>query len=366
MAVLYILLFLGIFGIILLASGFGFKLMESHQKHRVVQVLKTVSSAGPSAETSLLPSQSLELAPAAGALSPQLAKFSLLQQLDLTIRGAALGWRVESVLFAMVILAAVGAYIGSRITVLMFPWLSALACAVALAYSPIWYIRRKKSKRMAAFERQFPEALDFISRSVRAGHALSISMELLANESEAPLGPEFRRLSNELNLGTSFETGMRGLADRVPLVDVQFFVSAVLLQRETGGNLTEILANLANLIRARFRLKGHVNAVSAQGRITALVLTIIPFVVAGVLLVISPTYLQDMARDPVGALPDCGRDYRTSCRLFHYETHREHQGLTLWPFSLHLRCLPSSWFPSSGSATCSLSARPTWYTNWSG
>ncbi len=297
---LFLLLFLAIFGVILLASGVGFKMVETHQRLRVQQVLTTVSSSGTTAKSSILPNQNLELALALDPISPLLAKSGFLRNLDLAIRGAALGWSVESVLSAMVLLAGVGGFIGSRITVLMFPWLSAFGVALAFAISPIWYIRGKRAKRMAEFERQFPEALDFVSRSVRAGHALSISMEMLASEAEAPLGPEFRRLTNELNLGTPFDVGMRNMADRVPLVDVSFFVSAVLLQRETGGNLTEILANLAGLIRARFRLKGHVKAVSSQGRITALVLTVLPIVLAMGLSVLSPDYLKGMARDPVG------------------------------------------------------------------
>jgi tight adherence protein B len=207
---------------------------------------------------------------------------------------------VESVLFSMLVLAAVGGFIGSRISVLMFPWLSALGCALGLGGAPVMYIYKKRSGRMAAFEAQFPEALDFVSRSVRAGHALSISLEMLANEAEAPLGPEFRRLTNELNLGTPFDVGLRGLAERVPLVDVRFFVSAVLLQRETGGNLTEILASLATLIRSRFRLKGQVKAMSSQGRITALVLTVLPILLGMAFMVISPDYLPGMARDPTG------------------------------------------------------------------
>lgn len=297
---LFLLLFLAIFGVILLASGVGFKMMETHQRLRVQQVLKAVSSSATTAKSSVLSNQNLELAPALAPISPLLAKSGFLRNLDLALRGAALGWRVESVLLAMMLLAGVGGFIGSRITVLMFPWLSAFGVALVFAISPIWYIRGKRAKRMAEFERQFPEALDFVSRSVRAGHALAISMEMLASEAEAPLGPEFRRLTNELNLGTPFDVGMRNMADRVPLVDVSFFVSAVLLQRETGGNLTEILANLAGLIRARFRLKGHVKAVSSQGRITALVLTVLPIVLAMGLSALSPDYLKGMARDPVG------------------------------------------------------------------
>ncbi len=300
MTILFIILFLGIFAVILLACGFGFKLMESHQRHRVQQVLKTVSASGPSSEMSTLPSHTIELAPAPAEISPLIAKLDFLKDLDLAIRGAALRWRVEAVLFAMAILAVLGGYTGSRIRVLGSPMLTGLAFALILAWSPVGYIHRKRKKRMAEFERQFPEALDFVSRSVRAGHALSISLELLASESEPPLGPEFRRLANELNLGTPFDVGLRGLADRVPLVDVRFFVSAVLLQRETGGNLTEILSNLAGLIRSRFRLKGHVQAVSSQGRITALVLMVMPVVVALGMMVVSPEYLKGMAEDPIG------------------------------------------------------------------
>lgn len=297
---LILILFLGFFGIILLACGVGFKVMETQKRLRVTQVLKTVSSAGTSVETTILPSQSLELSPASGTVSPLVAKIAPLRNLDAAIRGTALGWRVEGVLLAMVILAAVGAFLGSIFTVLMFPWLSSLGLALGLGMAPVWYVYRKRAVRLADFERQFPEALDFVSRSVRAGHALSISLELLANESEAPLGPEFRRLTNELNLGTPFEVGMRNLAERVPLVDVRFFVSAVLLQRETGGNLTEILSSLSKLIRTRFRLKGSVKAMSSQGRITALVLTVLPIGLAFGMMVIAPDYLASMARDPTG------------------------------------------------------------------
>jgi tight adherence protein B len=297
---LFFLLFLGFFGVILVASGLGFKMLETRQKHRVEQVLRAVSASELMAETTTLPTQNLELAPESSATSQFVAKVGPLRNLDVALRGAALGWRVESVVFSVLVLAAVGGFIGSRISVLMFPWLSALGCALALGWAPIMYIYKKRSGRMAAFEAQFPEALDFVSRSVRAGHALSISLEMLANEAEAPLGPEFRRLTNELNLGTPFDVGLRGLAERVPLVDVRFFVSAVLLQRETGGNLTEILASLATLIRSRFRLKGQVKAMSSQGRITALVLTVLPMLLGMAFMVIAPDYLPGMARDPTG------------------------------------------------------------------
>jgi len=282
----------------MLALGVGFKILESQRKSRVGQMLKTVSSASLSVEIKAPGAGELSAMPA--AVSPLTTRFALVGKLDAAIRGAALTWRVEGVLCAMVGLAIAGAFLGARLNVLVFPWLSIAALAVAGGMAPVAFVNYKRSKRMTAFEAQFPDALDFLSRSVRAGHALSISMEMLCSEAGDPLGTEFRRLTNELNLGTQFDMALRNLVERVPLVDVRFFVSAVLLQRETGGNLTEILSNLATLIRSRFRLKGHVKAMSSQGRITALVLTVMPIGLAIGLMMISPDYLPSMARNPIG------------------------------------------------------------------
>jgi tight adherence protein B len=135
---------------------------------------------------------------------------------------------------------------------------------------------------------------------MRAGHAFSVSLEMLADESPEPLSREFRQVFNEQNLGASIEVALQNLAKRVPLLDVSFFVSAVMLQKETGGNLAEILTKLAYVIRERFRLKGQVKAASAHGRITGLVLTIMPIILVFALLIIAPGYLQSMARDPDG------------------------------------------------------------------
>ena len=294
----FIILFIGFFGVMMVACALGFKLMESHQRLRVEKVLKTVSSTGMTAETKSTTTPDLVLEPTTDSFL--ITRFAAFRNLDATIRGAALGWRVEGVLCTMAGMAVVGGFVGWRFNLLVFPWLSIAGIAAVFAASPVIYINFKRSSRMNDFERQFPEALDFLARSVRAGHALSISLEMLANESEAPLGPEFRRLTNELNLGTSFDVGLRNLTERVPLIDVRFFVSAVLLQRETGGNLTEILANLATLIRGRFRLKGQVKALSSQGRMTAAVLTVLPMFLAVAFSFAAPSYLKGMAEDPIG------------------------------------------------------------------
>jgi tight adherence protein B len=153
---------------------------------------------------------------------------------------------------------------------------------------------------MKDFEQQFPEALDFLARAMRAGHAFSISLEMLADESAPPLAQEFKKVSNEHNLGLPIETALSNLTTRLPLIDVSFFVSAVLLQRETGGNLGEILTKLAAVIRERFKVKGQVAAASAHARITGTILTLMPVALMLGLMVIAPNYLKSMAEDPDG------------------------------------------------------------------
>ena len=161
---------------------------------------------------------------------------------------------------------------------------------------PYFFLLHKRTKNFDEFEKQLPEALDFLSRSMRAGHGFSIAMELLASDSPDPLGSAFRRVSNDMQLGSALDVALGKLSVLVPLLDVRFFVSSVLLQQETGGNLSEVLAKLALIIRERFRLKGQVRAVSAHGRITGLVLVLMPVVVAIIMMITSPQYLDRSRR----------------------------------------------------------------------
>jgi tight adherence protein B len=171
-------------------------------------------------------------------------------------------------------------------------WLAVLAIPAALvaALLPILLLYRAARKRLALFESQFPGALEFIARSMRAGHAFSISLEMLHHECEQPLAGEFRRVFEEQNLGMPLDAALSRLASRVHLIDVQFFVSAVVLQRRTGGNLTEILDTLAEVIRERYKLKGKVKAISAHGRMTAQALSAIPIVVGAMMFFVNAEY----------------------------------------------------------------------------
>lgn len=181
-------------------------------------------------------------------------------------------------------------------------WTAALALPVALlaAALPIQLLRRAKRKRLAQFEAQFPGALEFIARSMRAGHAFSVSLEMLHREFEQPLAGEFRRVFEEQNLGMPLDAALARMASRVRLVDVQFFVSAVVLQRKTGGNLTEILDTLAQVIRERYKLKGKVKAISAHGRMTAQALSAIPIVVGAMMFAVNAEYSNFFFHTPLG------------------------------------------------------------------
>lgn len=176
----------------------------------------------------------------------------------------------------------------------------ALGAGGALATLPLWYARRRSRQRIAAFEEQFPDCLEFISRSMRAGHAFSVAIEMAQREYSDPLAAELRRAFEEQNLGQSLEVVLLKLSQRVPSMDVQFFVSAVLLQKRTGGNLAEVLDKLAQLIRERFKLRARIRAVSAQGLMTGRILASIPAGVAVLMAVMNPNYARFFIADPAG------------------------------------------------------------------
>jgi tight adherence protein B len=178
--------------------------------------------------------------------------------------------------------------------------LVALAVGMALGLVPWWYVRGKARRRVASFEEQFPDCLEFVSRSMRAGHAFSVAIEMAHREFSDPLACELRRAFEEQNLGQPLEIVLRKLSERVPSMDVQFFVSAVLLQKRTGGNLAELLDKLAQLIRDRFKLRARIRAVSAQGLMSGRILSAIPAGVALMMFGVNPQYARFFVNDPVG------------------------------------------------------------------
>lgn len=212
------------------------------------------------------------------------------------IQQAGLNWTSNQLLTAMALMAIPGLGLG----MLLSGPVAAIGGGVLFASLPYVFVRKKRTKRLDALEAQFPEALDFMARSMRAGHAFSISLEMVGEELPDPLGQEFRALFNEQNLGAPLDLALQNFNNRVPLLDCRFFTSSVLLQKQTGGNLSEILSRLAYVIRERFRLKGQVKAASAHGRLTATILTLLPIGTMLALLVVAPGYLQGMAADSDG------------------------------------------------------------------
>lgn len=175
-----------------------------------------------------------------------------------------------------------------------------LLVGLIAATLPILYLLRKRKARLRRFEELFPESLDFVARSMRAGHAFSVSLEMIHKEFQEPLSGEFRRTFEEHNLGLPLDVSLQKLAKRVPSLDVHFFVSAVLLQKRTGGNLAEILDKLAHIIRERFKLRGKIRAISAHGRMTGLALTLIPVGVGVLMFYANPDYVRFFFLDSTG------------------------------------------------------------------
>lgn len=202
---------------------------------------------------------------------------------------------------AVVLAAVFAALVASFAVSFLHPslWLRGGA-AVAGAAVPFLYLQHVARARVAAFEQRFPEAIDLVARSLRAGHALTTALELVGSEASEPVASEFRLLFERQNFGLSLEDAMRAFAERVPLVDARFFVTAVLTQREVGGNLSEVLDSLAAVIRERFTVKRQIHVVSTHGRITGWVLGLLPFAIAVAILVTSPSHLELLYRDPVG------------------------------------------------------------------
>jgi tight adherence protein B len=165
---------------------------------------------------------------------------------------------------------------------------------------PYLYVKRQRTVRMRKFEEQFPEAIDLVARALRAGHALPTGLGMVADELKAPVGTEFRILYDEQNFGLTLTDALRNFARRIPVLDARFFVTAVLTQRETGGNLAEVLDNLGAVIRDRFKVKRQVRVLSAHGRITGWVLASLPPALGMATLIINPNHLGSLIGDPLG------------------------------------------------------------------
>ena len=186
------------------------------------------------------------------------------------------------------LLAIVGFYVGilaDRI------WVSFML-AFVFGNIPLWWLKRQKRKRVDRFQAQLPEALDLMARALKAGHTFGGGLRMVADEFDDPIACEFRQTLDEMNYGMDADRALDNLLDRVDCTDLKFFVVSVNIQRETGGNLAEIMDKISSLVRERFVLFGKVKVLSAEGRLSALILVLLPFILAGVLYIVNPGYIS--------------------------------------------------------------------------
>jgi len=178
----------------------------------------------------------------------------------------------------------------------------AIKIAVALLFSliPMGLIRRERTRRLVRIEEQLPDAADFIARALRAGHSFTNVLQIVGNELAEPLSSEFRIVREEINYGVPMSEALHNMAARIPLTDLRYLIIAVLIQRETGGNLAEILGNISHIIRARLKLLAQVRVLSAEGRMSAWILGLLPFAVGGMIVLLNPEYIRVLWTDPVG------------------------------------------------------------------
>ena len=227
---------------------------------------------------------------------------SLLSQFDvggilkMRLGQADMNWSVGRVTSMMLLMGAITLAVLAR----FIPTWAALLAAAGAAYAPYGYIVHRRDKRFQKFRENFPDVLDSLARALRAGYPLSAAMEMIAAETAPPVSVEMRRTSAEANLGRGWPHALESLARRVPLVEVNMFIAAVQLHARTGGKLSEVISALAENMREALALQGEVRSLSAHGKLTGMILTILPVGIAIMMMVVSPGYMQALFNHPWG------------------------------------------------------------------
>jgi tight adherence protein B len=221
----------------------------------------------------------------------------LMDRFDRMVVQADLQYPTGVYILASIFLFAIGFVTATFMT----KWfLARLAGGLMLVSIPFLYVVWKKRKRVRRFETQLPEAMDMLARSLKAGHAFTGGLQMVGQEFPDPLGTEFSKTIDEINFGVGYEEALKNLSSRIESDDLKLFVISVIIQRESGGNLSEILENIGHLIRERFKLKGHVRTLSAEARVSAYILIALPFVVALAVYIMNPNYIMVLLTDPMG------------------------------------------------------------------
>lgn len=271
--------------------------VEQRRKRAVQRQLDTVRRT-----SSELGSSGLVRNEGPGPLDPLIAlarRIPRLNQVEIMLQQAAITWS-----FGTYLVLSLGCAAGVALVVFIIFgwWMPAALLGMVAAYLPYLYVVRSRNARLGAFEEQLPEALELLSRAVRAGHPIAAGIKIVADESPQPMKGEFQRSFEEQRFGLPFEDTLISLSERVPLIDLRMLVTAILIQREVGGNLAEVLDNLADVIRQRFTVRRQLRVHTAQGRLSGSVLALLPIAVAGLIWLINPEYVGMLGNHPLGRL----------------------------------------------------------------
>jgi tight adherence protein B len=261
---------------------------------RIARRLRQMTARGEVQQASMIKERMLSRSP---LLQQLLSRVPGIARLDTFLEQSGMGWTVAHLgammLGALVVGMIVSVFVGGG-------WSARLVTGVVAALLPLWHVRRTRANRLDKIESQLPEALDMMGRALRAGHAFPTALKMVAEESAAPLADEFRAAFDEVNFGISMQDALVGMANRVPVTDLRFFVIAVVIQRETGGNLSELLANISAIMRDRMKLLGQVRVLSAEGKMSAWILSMLPFGSALLIHLTNPKFLEVLYTDPGG------------------------------------------------------------------
>lgn len=293
--VMSVLVFIAV--LLLLEGGYLlWKTYKGPDARKIETRIRAISaSLDKSQQTQLLKQRMLSEVP---VLERLLLGISRAHRLDRFIQQSGLGWSVSKLLLSCAALGALALMLmlyAAHQSVLLSGVVS-----VVLAAVPFLYVSRKRSQRLRKFETQLPEALDLITRALRSGHAFSSALQMVGDEMTEPVAGEFRIVHDEVNFGIELQQALTNLSVRVPLTDLRYFIVSVLIQRESGGNLTEVLGNLSRLIRERLKLMSKVRVLSSEGRLSAWILGIMPFALAGVMAIANPEFMTPLWNDPIG------------------------------------------------------------------
>lgn len=272
-------------------------LRNYRRRHGLVRELQRLANQGlPGAAPA---GELLREVAAQGTVSRLAARVPQFKDLEILLQQAGSRRTVGSFL---VLSAGMGACAGLVALVLSRSASTAAACAAVAALLPWLALRRKRAVRFRAFEEQLPDAIDLLGRAIRAGHPLTAGLKMVADECREPIAPEFRQVFEQQRFGMPFDEALHGLVDRVPIVDVRILATAVMIQREVGGNLAEILDNLAHVIRARFTIRRQLRVYTAQGRMTGYLLAMMPIVLFSILYVMNREFMSLLFTDPIGRM----------------------------------------------------------------